>query len=79
MPAANYIDLTGLIEDGGNFERIRAQDGWTENSKKLEWWHFQYCIDKQATIQDELELIGISEAQLFRAGWLIKDLDHAPG
>lgn len=79
MPAASYIDLTELIEAGGNFERIKAQTGWKENSKKLEWWHFQYCIDKQATIQDELELIGISEAQLLRAGWLIKDLDHAPG
>lgn len=79
MPAGNYIDLTNLIEDGGNFERIKAQHGWEENSKKQEWWHFQYCIDKQATIQDELELIGISEAQLLRAGWQIKDLDHAPG
>lgn len=79
MPAGNYVDLTQLIIEGGQFERIRAQAGWEGNSKKLEWWHFQYCVDKQATIQDEIELIGISEAQLKQAGWVFKDMDHAPG
>ncbi len=79
MPAGSYIDLTKLIEEGGEFERIRAQDGWEGSAKKQEWWHFQYCVDKQATIQDELELIGVSEAQLKQAGWLERDLDHAPG
>jgi hypothetical protein len=79
MPAGNYIDLTAIIEDGGQFERIRAQEGWESNPKKQEWWHFQYCVAKQATIQDEMELIGISEAQLKQAGWLERDLDHAPG
>jgi hypothetical protein len=79
MPAGNYADLTQMIEADGQFERIRAQDGWESNSKKLEWWHFQYRLDKQATIQDEMELIGISEAQLKQAGWLERDLDHAPG
>jgi hypothetical protein len=79
MPAGHYVDLTALIEADGKFERIRAQDGWESNSKKLEWWHFQYAVQKQATIQDEMELIGISEAQLKQAGWTLKDLDHAPG
>jgi hypothetical protein len=79
MPAGNYVDLTQLIESDGTFERIHAQQGWEVSSKKLEWWHFQYTVDKQATIQDELELIGVSEAQLKQAGWLDKDLDHAPG
>lgn len=79
MPAGNYIDLTALIEKGGQFERIRAQVGWESSAKKQEWWHFQYGVDKQATIQDEMELIGISEAQLRLAGWLERDLDHAPG
>lgn len=79
MPAGNYIDLTKMIQEDGKFERIRAQSGWEANGKKLEWWHFQYCVDKQATIQDEIELIGISEAQLKQAGWTVKDMDHAPG
>ena len=79
MPAGNYLDMTQLIEEGGQFERIRAQSGWQGHAKKLEWWHFQYAVDKQATIQDEMELIGKSEAELQRAGWSLKDLDHAPG
>ena len=79
LPAGNYIDLTALIEAEGTFERIHAQKGWESSSKKQEWWHFQYKLDKQPTILDELELIGISEAQLKQAGWLITDMDHAPG
>lgn len=79
MPAGNYINLTKMIQEDGKFERIRAQSGWEGSSKKLEWWHFQYCVDKQATIQDEMELIGISEEQLKRAGWTVMDMDHAPG
>lgn len=79
MPAGNYVDLTQLIMADGKFERIRAQSGWESNGKKLEWWHFQYCVDKQATIQDEIELMGVSEAQLKQAGWTFQDMDHAPG
>ena len=79
IPAGRYIDLTGMIEGDGRFERIRAQSGWEANTKKAEWWHFQYTVDKQQTIQDELELIGFSESVLRKAGWTIKDLDYAPG
>lgn len=79
LPAGRYIDLTAMIEADGKFERICAQTGWESNSKKAEWWHFQYTVDRQATIQDELELIGYSQTELLRFGWTIKELDHAPG
>ncbi|WP_293373473.1 hypothetical protein [Nevskia sp.] len=79
LPGGRYIDLTMLIEADGKFERIRAQVGWESNSKKAEWWHFQYTVDCQATIQDDLELIGYSQMELLRSGWTIKELDHAPG
>jgi hypothetical protein len=37
-------------------------------------------IDVQKTFQDEMELIGISEKQLFAAGWTTEaELDHPPG
>ena len=79
LPAGYYLDLTAEIERGGLFEPIRAQQGWEQNSRKAEWWHFQWLLQKQVTFQDECELIGITEGQLRAAGYDDADLDHAPG
>ncbi len=79
IPAGWYIDLTAEIEKDGLFERIPAQGGWDTNYNKSEWWHFQYAVDKQATFQDECELVGIGEAALKAAGYSVTDMDRAPG
>lgn len=80
IPAGRYVDLTALIDSSGLFERIPAQPGWEHVYDKAEWWHFQYTFDRQATFQDEMELIGYTEAQLRAAGWSDDDmLDHKPG
>jgi len=82
IPEGYYIDLTAEIERSGQFERIHAQTGWGPAGSaynKSEWWHFQWRPDKQATFQDEVELIGVTERQLRDAGYTDADLDHAPG
>ena len=82
IPEGYYIDLSAEIERGGSFERIPAQVGWGPSGgayNKSEWWHFQWVPDKQATFQDECELIGITEKTLRDIGYLDADLDHAPG
>ena len=67
------IFFTILVED-------RAQANWNSAYNKREWWHFQYMIDLQPTFLDEMELIGVSEADLRAAGWSTDaDLDHTPG
>jgi hypothetical protein len=79
LPAGYYLDLTAEVESGGKFERIKAHNGWESNTNRAEWWHFQYAPDKQATFQDECELVGITEKQLRDAGYAEADLDHPPG
>lgn len=79
IPKGYYIDLTAEIEKGGLFERIPAHGGWDTNYNKTEWWHFQYAPDKQQTFQDECELVGISEADLKKAGYTVADMDRKPG
>jgi hypothetical protein len=82
IPEGYYLDLTAEIEEGGQFERIHAQSGWTASGpgyRKTEWWHFQWAPDKQPTFQDECELVGITEQQLRNAGYTDEDLDHVPG
>jgi hypothetical protein len=79
LPAGYYLDLTAEIEGSGLFERIHAQQGWEQDSRKAEWWHYQWVPQKQATYQDECELIGITEAQLRASGYGDADLDHPPG
>ena len=79
LPAGYYLDLTAEIESGGLFERIRAQDGWELDTRKSEWWHYQWSPEKQRTFQDECELIGITGRQLRDAGYSEADLDHVPG
>ncbi len=79
IPKGYYFDLTAEIEKGGLFERIPAHGGWDTNYNKTEWWHFQYAPDKQATFQDECELVGISEADLKKAGYTEAEMDRKPG
>lgn len=80
IPAGYYIDLTIEIESSGKFQRIPAWDGWEKSYDSTEWWHFQYTVDKQLTFQDEAELIGYSEADLWARGWnTYAMLDHPPG
>ncbi len=80
IPEAYYIDLTAEIQSTGKFEHIPAQSNWASNYDKTEWWHFQYKIDKQKTFQDELELIGFTEADIQSKGWNTDAmLDHVPG
>jgi hypothetical protein len=79
LPRGYYLDLTAEIERAGLFEPIHAQQGWEQNSRKAEWWHFEWTPQKQATFQDESELIGITEAQLRASGYTDADLDHPPG
>jgi hypothetical protein len=79
LPAGYYLDLTQEIEAGGEFERICAQSGWERDSREAEWWHFQWVPAKQATFQDECELVGITEKELRTAGYADAALDHAPG
>jgi len=79
IPEGYYLDLTAAISKGGLFERIRAQQGWQQDTRQSEWWHFQWTPNKQKTFQDECELAGISEAQLRAAGYQDADLDHSPG
>jgi hypothetical protein len=78
-PPAYYIDMTAEIERGGQFERIASQNGWQEDARMSEWWHFQWVPDKQKTFQDECELIGVSGQQLRAYGYNDADLDHLPG
>ena len=78
-PGGYYLDLTAEIERSGLFERIPAQNGWQQETRRSEWWHFQWVRDKQKTFQDECELVGITEAQLRAAGYADVDLDHPPG
>jgi hypothetical protein len=79
IAAGYYLDLTQEIQSGGEFERICAQSGWERDSRQAEWWHFQWVAAKQATFQDECELVGITETELRAAGYADGDLDHAPG
>ncbi len=80
IKAGYYIDLTDTITSGGTFERIKAHSDWATNYNGTEWWHFQYTVDKQATFEDELELVGFTEEQIRAAGWSTDaELDHAPG
>jgi hypothetical protein len=79
IPNGFYLDLTAEVSRGGLFERIRAQQGWQQETRQSEWWHFQWVPDKQKTFQDECELAGISELQLRAAGYQDADLGHAPG
>lgn len=86
IKAGRYKDLTAFIEATGVFERISAQSGWddqknskTVRNKKTEWWHFQYTVDKQETFLDEMELIGIGEAELKKNGWTDAELKGKPG
>lgn len=87
IPAGSYIDMTAMIEASGKFFRIHAQSDFTNTAlpkgaryNKTEWWHFQYMVDVQQTFQDEMELIGITEKQLVKAGWTTEaELDHRPG
>jgi hypothetical protein len=80
IPEGHYIDLTEIIESSGKFQRIKAHDGWEKNTNKTEWWHFQYAPDKQATFQDEMELIGITAEEMDKQGWDTDAMkDHKPG
>ena len=79
IPPGYYLDLTAAIGQGGLFERIHAQSGWKQETRKSEWWHFQWVPSKQKTFQDECELSGITEQQLRAAGYQDADLDHPPG
>jgi hypothetical protein len=79
IPKGYYIDLTEELTKDGVFERIPAHGGWDTNYNKTEWWHFQYAKDKQATFQDECELVGISESDLQKAGYSQSDMDRKPG
>jgi hypothetical protein len=72
--------MTSIIQSTRRFERIKAQNHWSGTYNKTEWWHFQYAIEKQAAFSDEMEFIGVSDAQLQTAGWSTNgDLDHRPG
>jgi hypothetical protein len=82
IPEGYFIDLTSEIQSGGAFERIHAQSGWGPSGSaynKSEWWHFQWVRDKEATFQDEVELIGVTEEQLRKIGYSDADLEHRPG
>ncbi len=78
-PQGQRLDLTAEIEREGLFERIPAQNGWEQDARKKEWWHFQWVPGKQKTFQDECELVGITEQQLRAFGYTYADLDHVPG
>ena len=79
IPAGYYIDITAQLDSDGNFERIPAHSGWESNTNKSEWWHFQWKKDKQATFEDECELVGISTSDLKTAGYTNADMDKKPG
>ena len=86
IKAGRYKDLNAFVEATGKFERIKAQSGWddtkndkTTRNKKTEWWHFQFTVDKQETFLDEMELIGIGEAELKKNGWTDAELKGKPG
>ena len=79
MPAGCYLDVTAEMEKTGDFERISAHNGWQANTDKSEWWHLQWKANKQATFEDECELVGISTKDLKTAGYSDADMDHLPG
>jgi hypothetical protein len=74
-----YLDLTSEIVSDGKFERIKAHSGWESNTNKSEWWHFQWALNKQATFEDECELVGTTSQDLKNAGYDEADRDRAPG
>ncbi len=78
MPAGYYMDLTDELSSHG-FDRIPSQAGWESTPKKQEWWHFHYAVDLQETFLDEMELIGVTEDVLKKAGWTEEDMDKKPG
>lgn len=80
IPAGYYLDLTAEIESSKEFTRIKAHSNWEANSTRTEWWHFQFTVDLQKTFEDELELIGFSEADIGKAGWTTDaQKDNPPG
>lgn len=79
LPDGYYFDLTAALERGGLFERIPAQSNWPREYQASEWWHYQWVPEKQATFQDECELIGVTAQQLLQSGYTAADLDHQPG
>lgn len=78
-PAGCYLDISAEVTKNGDFERIPAHTGWESNTNKSEWWHFQWKADKQATFEDECELVGISSQDLKTAGYSNDDMDKRPG
>lgn len=79
LPEAHYLDITEILKNA-NFTRIKAHSNWQTNAKGMEWWHFHYDKDIQTTFQDEMELIGHSEAALRKNGWdTDAKLDKTPG
>jgi peptidoglycan hydrolase-like protein with peptidoglycan-binding domain len=78
MPEGHYLDMTAILSSH-HFERIKAQDSWSGGDRRSEWWHFFYSVDVQKTFLDEMELIGVAEKDLRKAGWTVSDLDRAPG
>ncbi len=77
LPKGYYLDLTNEIQSSGKFNRIRSRKDWKTNSKSQEWWHFQFIegLDADTTLEDELELIGISEETLRSKGQSDADMD----
>ena len=79
LPEGYYLDITRLLQQS-NFVRIKAHSNWQTNAKGMEWWHYHYNKDIQATFQDEMELIGNTEETLRRQGWdTDAKLDRKPG
>jgi len=79
LKEAYYIDITAMLENNG-FNRIKSHSNWKTNARGIEWWHYHYDKDVQATFQDEMELVGYSEKELRDAGWNTDaKLDRKPG
>jgi hypothetical protein len=78
IPEGFYLDITKFLADR-QFQRIPAHDNYKTTSKGLEWWHFHFTKDLQETFLDEMELIGVTEAQLKHAGWTEAEMDQPAG
>ncbi len=68
-----------VASSGSRRRTVGRSGGRAAQYNKSERWPHQWEADKQATFEDECELIGIRTAEPKGAGYSKHDLDRKPG